>query len=65
MGTGRGRPGGNPDLKPYQYSNNGQPVRSKILSIRFTPDEMDHIKQKYGDRLMEVCRTMLLGDELN
>lgn len=62
MSTGRGRPGGNPDLEKHRFSNGGQPVRTKVLSIRLTEEQMSQLREKHGDRLVDYCRELILNN---
>lgn len=48
MGQGRGRPGGNPDLKKHQYQTTRDEPLSAKLSMRVTQSMLDELKQYDG-----------------
>lgn len=48
MGKGRGRPGGNPDLKQHQFQAEGDEPLSAKLSMRVTQSMLDELKQYDG-----------------
>jgi hypothetical protein len=58
---GRGRPGGNPNLREHQFTNDGRPARNKVLSIRVTEEELTAIRNFFGDRCSEQCRDIILN----
>jgi len=63
---GSGRPGGNPDLKKYQYvTDREEPLRARF-QIRLSESNLEALKQipHYQEKVREAIREMVESAEL-
>ncbi|MBP5977035.1 CopG family transcriptional regulator [Brasilonema sp. CT11] len=60
------RPGGNPDFgTKYKFTNGDKPIKTKVLGIRMTPEELKQIKDFFGSDYSQKCRDILLQTSMN
>ncbi|MEH2462263.1 MAG: hypothetical protein V7K23_00430 [Nostoc sp.] len=56
-GTGRGRPGGNPEFgTKYKFDYGNEETKTEALTIRVTPSFLQEVKNIAGDRYRDFCR---------
>jgi hypothetical protein len=61
--AGRGRPGGNPDFgTKFKFDYGNEEKRTEIIAMRFTPTEIEKLKQVAGDRYRDFCREVILNE---
>ncbi|WP_375512755.1 hypothetical protein [uncultured Nostoc sp.] len=60
-GTGRGRPGGNPEFgTKYKFDYGNEETKTEALTIRVTPSFLQEIKNIAGDRYRDFCREAIV-----
>jgi hypothetical protein len=56
-----GRPGGNPDLKKFQFSTDNEESNTALLAVRIAPSQLEKLKaiKDWQDILREKIREIL------
>jgi hypothetical protein len=59
--VGSGRPGGNPDLKKFQFSTDNEESNTALLAVRIAPSQLEKLKaiKDWQDILREKIREIL------